>query len=137
MVPRKASSRTTESNPLPYDVDEETLDPRDTDDHNDHMASTSRSTVGSRELKVHLGTYLRRVRAGALLVVTDRGRPIAELRPLPAREAGLEAKLESLAALGVISWKPRGPGLPKASRPLPVRSRALSRALADEREDRF
>jgi len=101
------------------------------------MESTSRSTVGSRELKIHLGTYLRRVRAGASLVVTDRGRPIAELRPLPAREMGLDAKLESLAALGVISWNPGQPGLPKASRPLPDRSRSLSRALADEREDRL
>ena len=101
------------------------------------MERTPCSTVGSRELKIRLGTYLRRVRAGASLVVTDRGRPIAEIRPLPTRDLGLDAKLESLAALGVISWDPRQPGLPKASRPLPDRSRSLSRALADEREDRF
>jgi prevent-host-death family protein len=101
------------------------------------METTPRSTVGSRELKIRLGTYLRRVRAGASLVVTDRGRPIAELRPLPARELGLDAKLESLAALGVISWDPDRTGLPKVSRPLPDRGRSLSRALADEREDRF
>ena len=101
------------------------------------MGSTSRTTVGSRELKIHLGTYLRRVRSGASLVVTDRGRPIAELRPLPTREMGLDAKLESLAALGVISWDPGQTGLPKACRPLPDRGRSLSRAIADEREDRF
>ena len=116
---------------------EQALDPRLRDDHNDHMESTSRSTVGSRELKIRLGTYLRRVRAGASLVVTDRGRPIAELRPLPSSETGLDAKLESMAALGVISWRPGQTGLLKASRPLPDRSRSLSRALADEREDRF
>ena len=119
------------------DGDEAGLDPGVPGDHNDHMGTTPRSTVGSRELKIHLGTYLRRVRAGASLVVTDRGRPIAELRPLPARELGLDGKLESLVALGVISWDPGQTGLPKASRPLPDRSRSLSRALADEREDRF
>jgi prevent-host-death family protein len=42
------------------------------------------SAVGSRELKTRLGTYLRRVREGRTFVVTDRGEPVAELRPLPA-----------------------------------------------------
>ena len=48
--------------------------------HNDHM---ERTAVGARELKTRLGTYLRRVREGRTLLVTDRGEPIAELRPLP------------------------------------------------------
>ena len=46
-----------------------------------------RSVVGARELKTRLGTYLRRVREGRTLLVTDRGEPIAELRPLPADTA--------------------------------------------------
>ena len=39
-----------------------------------------RKTVGSRELKTRLGTYLRQVREGMTLVVTERGLPVAELR---------------------------------------------------------
>lgn len=101
------------------------------------MDMTSRSTVGARELKIRLGTYLRRVRAGASLVVTERGRPVAELRPFPAGRQGLEAKLESLAALGLISWDPGQPGLPRLGRPLPGRGLSLSQALEDEREDRL
>jgi antitoxin (DNA-binding transcriptional repressor) of toxin-antitoxin stability system len=33
-------------------------------------------TVGIRELKAHLSRYLKRVRSGARLIVTERGRSI-------------------------------------------------------------
>jgi len=38
-------------------------------------------TVGLRELKNRLSRYVRHVRAGHLVVVTDRGHVVAELRP--------------------------------------------------------
>lgn len=38
-------------------------------------------TVGIRELRQDLSRYLRRVRAGERLVVTERGRPLAVLAP--------------------------------------------------------
>jgi antitoxin (DNA-binding transcriptional repressor) of toxin-antitoxin stability system len=37
--------------------------------------------VGIRELKNHLSSYLRMVRSGEAIVVTDRGEVVAELRP--------------------------------------------------------
>jgi prevent-host-death family protein len=37
--------------------------------------------VGVRELRQDLSRYLRRVRRGERLVVTDRGRPLAVLAP--------------------------------------------------------
>ena len=37
-------------------------------------------TVGLRELKNRLSEYIRRVRAGEAVVVTDRGQVVAELR---------------------------------------------------------
>lgn len=37
--------------------------------------------VGIRELKARLSTYIRRVRAGGIVVVTDHGEVVAELRP--------------------------------------------------------
>jgi len=39
-------------------------------------------TVGVRELKSELSRYLRRVRAGARLTVTERGKAIATLAPV-------------------------------------------------------
>ena len=39
-------------------------------------------TVGIRELKAHLSRHLKRVRSGARLVVTERGRSIATITPV-------------------------------------------------------
>lgn len=99
--------------------------------HNDLM----RQSVGSRQLKTRLGAYLRKVRGGATLVVTDRGEPVAELRPLPRSASPEEAGLAALEALGVVT---RSKGL-RLGRFRPVRSRGLplSEAVIEGREDRF
>ncbi|MCK9494379.1 MAG: type II toxin-antitoxin system prevent-host-death family antitoxin [Dehalococcoidia bacterium] len=39
-------------------------------------------TIGIRELRQHASRYLRRVRAGETITVTDRGEPVAEIRPI-------------------------------------------------------
>jgi prevent-host-death family protein len=44
-----------------------------------------RPTVGVRELRQNLSVYLRRVRSGETLEVTERGNPVAILTPLPER----------------------------------------------------
>lgn len=41
-------------------------------------------TVGIRELKAHLSQHLKRVRSGARLMVTERGRSIATISPVEA-----------------------------------------------------
>ncbi len=41
-----------------------------------------RSRVGVRELRQNLSVYLRRVRQGETLEVTERGEPVARLTPL-------------------------------------------------------
>lgn len=41
-----------------------------------------------RQVKARLSSYLRRVRRGETIVVTERGRPIADLRP--HQETGLD-----------------------------------------------
>ena len=38
-------------------------------------------TVGIRELKNHLSAYVRKAEAGDVVLVTDRGRVVAELVP--------------------------------------------------------
>ena len=45
----------------------------------------SSQQVGIRELKSRLSEYVDRARAGETLVITDRGRPVAEIRPLSGR----------------------------------------------------
>jgi prevent-host-death family protein len=93
-----------------------------------------RNTVGARELKTRLGTYLQRVREGRTLVVTDRGEPVAELRPLSGDES-VSAALRRLATSGDITL-PTLDSLPPF-RAVPGRGRTASSVIADDREDRF
>jgi prevent-host-death family protein len=92
-----------------------------------------RNTVGARELKVRLGTYLRRVRAGGTLIVTDRGQPVAELRPLAA-EAGSDAVLAKLQAAGAVA-RPSKKTLPPF-RPVVSRGPSAAAAIIEGRDDR-
>ena len=93
-----------------------------------------RNVVGARELKTRLGTYLRRVRAGRTLLVTDRGEPVAELRPLP-RDTSVPAALLKLSSERAITLPVRKSMV--AFRPIRSRGRALSDAVVEDREDRF
>jgi prevent-host-death family protein len=92
------------------------------------------NTVGARELKTRLGTYLQRVREGRTLVVTDRGEPIAELRPLPSGPS-MEARLLKLSSKGTVTLPTRAS--PTAFRPIRSHGAPLSDAVRRDREDRF
>jgi prevent-host-death family protein len=46
--------------------------------------------VGVRELRQNLSVYLRRVASGETLEVTEHGRPVAILAPLPAGTTALQ-----------------------------------------------
>jgi antitoxin (DNA-binding transcriptional repressor) of toxin-antitoxin stability system len=80
--------------------------------------------VGVKELKARLSEYLRAVKAGEVILVTDRDEVVAELRqarPLPPPSEP-EDTLQLLAEAGEVtrarqskgqgSWRARGLGLP-------------------------
>jgi prevent-host-death family protein len=69
--------------------------------------------VGLRELKNRLGVYMRHVRSGESIAVTDRGRLIAQLTPagLPGDDASI---LADFARKGELTL----------ARPIPKRQRA-------------
>ncbi|HYG62953.1 MAG TPA: type II toxin-antitoxin system prevent-host-death family antitoxin [Thermoanaerobaculia bacterium] len=94
-------------------------------------------SIGSRELKTRLGTYLRQVQEGMTLIVTDRGRPVAELRPYEPHDGDLEDRLYELDALGVVSWEVRENEPLPAFRPIISRGKSASEAVLEDREDRF
>ena len=94
----------------------------------------TRTVVGARELKTRLGTYLRRVREGGTLVVTDRGEPVAELRPLSS-DGSLPSVLLKLSTKGTVTLPTRGSLL--RFRPIRSRGPSVSDAVREDREDRF
>jgi prevent-host-death family protein len=55
--------------------------------------------VGVRELRQNLSVYLDRVKAGETLEVTERGQPVAQLGPPPARPISI---IEQMIAEGRI-----------------------------------
>jgi prevent-host-death family protein len=95
--------------------------------------------VGSRELKTRLGTYLDQVKRGQTIVVTERGKPIAELRPIEEPEDRLDAALRRMAAEGLVTLPTRqGPALtPFKPIKLPPGTPSIVEAIAEDREDRF
>jgi prevent-host-death family protein len=62
-------------------------------------------TIGVRELKNRLSEYLRYVRAGEGVLVTDRGEVVAELVPPGhgATDASVPAGLLALARRGLVT----------------------------------
>ena len=106
------------------------IDSRNPCSHNDYM---QRNLVGACELKARLGTYLRRVRQGRTLVVTDRGQPVAELRPIDAGN-GIDAMLAKLKAAGAVTRTVNEPLTP--FRQVESRGRSAA-AVLEDREDRF
>lgn len=95
--------------------------------------------VGVRELKARLSQYLRDVQAGEVVLVTDRGRVIAELRGAPDaawQESVVERGLRALGSRAALSV--REPHDPAAYRTSPLQAPAgTARALLDaERGER-
>ena len=58
-------------------------------------------TVGVRELKTQLSKYLRQVKAGRTIAITEHGKTVGRIVPA---EATLEHKLEAMQRAGLIRW---------------------------------
>ena len=87
--------------------------------------------VGVRELRQNLSVYLRRVRSGESLEVTERGRPVAVLQPITTDDA-----VAALAARGLAIRRGAG-NLAELPEPLPRQlERPLSQVVEDLRQDR-
>ena len=93
-------------------------------------------TVGVRELKAHLSRLLRDVQRGESVLVTDRGRVIAELRlPDPAGWGAGASSLARLASTGHVRVSEPS-GNPYQRSPLKSPAGLSHDLLAAEREER-
>lgn len=85
--------------------------------------------VGVRELRQNLSVYLARLATGTVFRVTDRGRAVAMLIPLPTQDSAVER----LVAAGRA--RPATRDLLSLGRPKGRPSTALTRALQEVRDD--
>lgn len=92
--------------------------------------------VGIRELKAHLSDYVHRAQAGEVVVITDRGRPVAELRRTGTDPDDLpQALLRGLAEGWVTPPRsPGGLGLAEPWARLPA-GLTTEQILTDDREE--
>lgn len=62
-------------------------------------------SVGVRELKNGLSKYLKRLKPGQVLTVTDRGRAIAEIHPVASNTGApmdLTGRFDALVRAGIV-----------------------------------
>jgi prevent-host-death family protein len=89
--------------------------------------------VGSREFKNRLGRYLRAVRNGQTLLVTDRGEPVAKVSP-PELDGEPQRTfadvLKKLEAEGKIRLPKRPLG---RFRPVKIKGKPASQTIIEDR----
>jgi len=87
-------------------------------------------SVGIRELNTHMSRYLKKVKAGQSLVITDRKKEVAII--MPKGMDAQEERLMDLARRGIADWsggRPKGLDSRIVSKGEPV-----SRAVLEDRE---
>jgi len=57
--------------------------------------------VGTRELKNKLSEYLRRVKAGETIIVTEHGKTIGQIIPI---KPTVEERLQAMVSAGQAEW---------------------------------
>ena len=71
----------------------------------------TKRTVDTKQLRVKLGEYLRRVKSGESVVITEGGRPIGEIMPT---QPAMEKRIKAFVNSGAADWngkryRPRKP----------------------------
>jgi prevent-host-death family protein len=86
-------------------------------------------TIGIRELKENLSRYMKKVKTGEKVVVTDHKKEIAII--LPISKKAKEEKIYQMVQQGIASWsggKPRG-----MSKRFVSKGKSVSSAVVEDR----
>jgi len=94
------------------------------------MNTMTPKTVGIRELKTRLGSYVRHVKSGSTLVITERGKPVGRIVPIGQ---SVETRAHELVRAGLIAWS--GRKLTRAKSTARTRGkRTVAELLLEDRE---
>lgn len=91
--------------------------------------------IGLREANLHFSKYIQHVRNGEQIILTERGAPIAVIKPVNSSSGSLEEKMRALEARGFL--KRASKGRFKLPRPVRIRGKALSEFVGTGRDKRF
>ncbi|MBI1883754.1 MAG: type II toxin-antitoxin system prevent-host-death family antitoxin [Chlamydiae bacterium] len=88
------------------------------------------TAVGVRAVKAHLSQYLRYVKKGEMVAITERGKKIAILMPIRSEEEN--PFVLQLLQEGRVSWEG---GLPQGlKKRIMLKGKPLSQTILEERE---
>ena len=91
-------------------------------------------SVGLREINQAFSRYMKIVKAGEDVLITERGRPIAVIRPL-ASDTDMDAKIRLLEADGLLS-PPQKKGQPKNHPPISLSGQSIAQTISEMRDER-
>lgn len=92
--------------------------------------------LGLREANQHFARTIKAVRAGQEVVLTDRGRPIAVIKPIKDQDGGHAIALRAMVEERLLTLPERkGPMPAPRWRPVKVKGGSVSRTIIDDRED--
>jgi prevent-host-death family protein len=90
--------------------------------------------VGIRDVKIHLSKYLRLVKQGREIILTERGRPIGKIVPMGINEISLKDRIKDLEESGMLEPEKKKS---KIFPPIPVKGiKTAQEYLQEDRERR-
>lgn len=92
--------------------------------------------LGLREANQQFSKAMKAVKAGKEVILTERGKPIAVIKPLQQEET-LDAMIRRLEAEGIL--RPalkRGPMPRPTWKPIRVKGKPMSQTISEERDER-
>ncbi len=92
--------------------------------------------IGLREANLHFSKYLKMVKNGKEVVLTERGNPIAVIKPIPQGKGVKEnQRVKVLEEQGILKCTKRG-RFP-LHKLVTISGKPISQIVIEEREDRF
>ena len=89
--------------------------------------------LGLREANQHFSKAIKAVKAGQEVVLTERGKPIAVIKPLPP-PGDTDAVLDRLAAAGLLRRATKRGPMPRR-KPIRIKGPPLSQTIREERDE--
>lgn len=89
--------------------------------------------IGVREAKIHLSRLLEDVQNGKEVIITNHGKPVGKIIPVPLESLSLEERIERMERQGWIGPKRAKEETPLPS-PLPIPDEMAQRYLQEDRD---
>ncbi len=91
--------------------------------------------IGLREANMHFSKYIKMVKEGSEVMLTERGNPIAIIKPVPQQEDTEEERLRLLEEQGILR-RAESAQFPIHDL-ISVSGKPLSEIVSESREDRL